>query len=169
MRRLFVIAVFLLVAPAAVEAQPRMMVGGGFTAPSSDLSNTAEPGYHLMAAIQVGIPTLPVSFRGDGAFHRMSSPDVDMVGARVLAGSLSLVFTLPGVGLQPYLLGGIGSYRVETGPTDLTTAVTKNGYHGGFGVVVGGLGFGAFAEVRFIQINTDSKARMIPLTLGIRL
>ena len=99
----------------------------------------------------------------------MGSPDVDLVGARVLAGSLSLVFTLPGVGLQPYLLGGVGSYRVETGPEETAEAVTKNGYHGGFGVVVGGLGFGMFAEVRFIQINTEMSAKLVPLTLGFRL
>jgi len=169
MRRHLVFAALCLLAPAAAEAQPRMMAGGGFTAPSSDLSNTADPGYHMMAAIQVGIPTLPIAIRGDGAFHRMSSPDPDLVGARVLAGSLSLVFTLPGIGLQPYLLGGVGSYRVETGPEDMTTSVTKNGYHGGFGVVVGGLGFGMFAEVRYIQINSDNGAKMIPLTLGFRL
>ncbi|MCH7992178.1 MAG: hypothetical protein IIC35_07155, partial [Gemmatimonadetes bacterium] len=85
---------------------------------------------------------------------------------KVLAGSISMVFALPGVGLNPYLLGGLGQYRVEAGPAERT----DRGFHGGFGVVLGALGLGAFAEIRYVRISSDTgpTTKMIPLTVGVR-
>jgi hypothetical protein len=156
MRRLLLLALLGFVTPSAAEAQPRLLVGGGFSAPSGSIADAADPGFHLQASLQVAIPTLPLSLRGDGTFHRF------------LAGAGSLVYHLPGVSLQPYILAGIGSYRTEAGPVDETEVVTDTGYHGGFGVAIGGLGFGAFAEVRYVQIQADQTARVIPLTVGFR-
>ena len=168
MKRLLCLVALLTVAPAALHAQPRLMLGGGFTAPNGQITDVAEPGYHLQAGIQVAIPTLPLGLRGDGTFHRLGSSSVDLTDTELLSGALSLVFHLPGVGLQPYFLGGVGSYRIEAGPTDLTEIKTDTGYHGGFGVAIGGLGFGGFAEIRYVQIRSDVTARLIPLTLGFR-
>lgn len=168
MRHLSLVLAVLALAPSAVEAQPRLLVGGGFTAPNGQISDVAEPGYHLQAGLQVTIPTLPLGLRGDGGYHRMAATSVDASQAEILAGSLSVVFFLPGVGLQPYFLGGIGSYQTEAGPVDDPQKVTDTGYHGGFGVAIGGLGFGGFAEVRYVQIQSDASARLIPVTLGFR-
>jgi hypothetical protein len=48
---------------------------------------------------------------------------------------------------------------------------TETGFHGGFGVNLGALGFGGFAEIRFINVSTESATnfRYIPVTVGIRL
>ncbi len=167
MRRLFVVAL-LLALPSAAEAQPRLMIGGGFTAPNGSLADAADPGYHLRAALHVGIPTLPVALRGDGALHRMGSKQAGMEAPEVLEGSLSLVYVLPGVGMQPYILGGAGTYRLESGPTDATVTESTTGYQAGFGVAVGGLGLGAFAEIRYVHIPADPGFRLIPLTVGLR-
>lgn len=169
MRRLLLLVSLLAVLPAVAEAQPRLMVGGGFSAPNGDFSAIAEPGYHLQAALQVGIPTLPVGLRGDGVLHKFGTADAAFEDSEVLTGALSVVFTLPGVGLEPYFLAGVGTYRVQTGPVGTPGESTDRGYHGGFGVVLGGLGFGAFAEVRYVQISGDlTTTRLIPLTLGLR-
>ena len=169
MRPVFLLAILSLLIPAMAEAQPRLMVGGGFSTPNGSITDIAEPGYHAQIALHVDIPTLPVGFRADGAVHRLASADPALARTEVLAGALSLVYTLPGVGLQPYLLGGLGSYRIDSGPLDMTEAVTDRGYHAGFGVVIGGLGFGAFAEIRYVQINGTTSTKLIPVTLGLRL
>ncbi|MEM7415013.1 MAG: outer membrane beta-barrel protein [Gemmatimonadota bacterium] len=168
MRRLFV-AALLLIVPTAVEAQPRLMVGAGVTAPNGAIADAADPGYHIRAALHVGIPTLPVALRADGALHRLGSKDAALEDPEVLEGALSVVYLLPGVSLRPYVLAGAGTYRVETGATGSTTTVSDTGFQAGFGVVLGQLGLGAFAEIRYVHITSGSTTRLIPLTLGLRL
>jgi len=169
MRRVLTLTFAAMLAPAVVHAQPRLMVGGGFSAPNGDATATMETGYHWQASLHVDIPTLPIALRADGAYHRLNSPNPVAAQNAILNGALSLVYILPGVGLQPYLLGGLGSYRVESGPEGMTETVTDPGYHGGFGVAIGGLGFSAFAEIRYVQINAATTTRLIPFTIGLRL
>lgn len=166
MRRLCLFVVVLLLAPALVEAQPRLMLGGGVTTPNGATSEVAETGYHIQVGLHVSIPTLPVGFRLDGGYHRLGESGAAGAETKVLAGSISMVFALPGVGLNPYLLGGLGQYRVEAGPAERT----DRGFHGGFGVVLGALGLGAFAEIRYVRISSDTgpTTKLIPLTVGVR-
>lgn len=171
MRRLLLVITFLISAPSVAWAQPRVMFGGGFTNPQGDLRESADPGWHIDAGVQIGIPTLPVSLRGDGQLHRLASSNNDYRDTEFLSGAVSVVFTLPGVGLEPYLLAGLGSYRFNGGLA-VTEGIQRSdtGYHGGFGVVTGQLGLGFFAEVRYVRIDQDGVAMsMTPLTLGFRL
>ena len=168
MRRVTLLALVALAVPTAAHAQPRLMVGGGFSAPNGQITDVADPGYHLQAGLQVAVPTTPFGLRADGGYHRMGATTADFAQTEVLAGSLSVVFNLPGVGLQPYFLGGIGSYQTEGGPADDPQKVTDTGYHGGFGVAIGGLGLGGFVEARYVQIQSTATARLIPVTLGFR-
>ncbi|MDA0329766.1 MAG: outer membrane beta-barrel protein [Gemmatimonadetes bacterium] len=171
MRALLVIALASAVLlPTGVEAQPRLMLGGGISSPNGDFSASAEAGYHLQVGLQVGIPTLPVGFRADGGIHRMGQGNAALVRTQILVGSLSGVLTLPGIGLSPYLLAGVGSYQTEAGLIGASEKMTETGYHGGFGVNIGAGGLGAFAEIRFVQIKSDTQTtRFIPMTFGIRL
>lgn len=173
MRRLLLLFISCLVVfPAAVEAQPRLMLGGGFTAPQGELAELGEPGWHLGAGLQVTIPTLPVGLRADGRLHKLGADDAAFRDNEYLTGSLSLLFQLPGVGLEPYVLAGIGSYRYKGGLRAVPelTEFTNTGYHAGFGVAMGQLGFGLFAEVRYVHIGLeDGSTRLLPLTLGFRL
>lgn len=171
MRRLLYVPVLLAVlTPAALEAQPRFLVSGGFTGPTGDLSQIADAGYHGQVGLYVALPTIPVGLRGDGVVHRLGSPNAGLDDTQILGGVLSIVYNLPGIGLVPYVLAGIGSYQIESGPIDATEKVTDTGYHVGFGVNVGSGGLGAFAEIRFVQVNGDpSSSRFIPLTFGVRM
>ena len=169
MRRLVVLLALIAAVPTAAQAQPRLMGGVGFTAPTGDISDAADPGYHVRAALRVGIPTTPLSLQADGTYHKLGTASATFADTQVLSGALSAVFTLPGIGMQPYVLGGLGTYRVKSGPVGVPVTSTETGYHGGFGVTLGGLGFGGFAELRFIQINGPVKTRLIPLTFGFRL
>lgn len=171
MRRILLLTTLLAIVPSVARAQPRLMFGGGFTAPQGDVGSFADPGWHVAAALSLGIPTLPVGLRGDGRLHKMGSSDAAYRNSEFLAGSVSLVFALPGVGLEPYVLAGMGSYRFKGGLEATEQVVESNtGYHGGFGVALGQLGFGLFAEIRYVYIDLpDGSNAMIPLTLGFRL
>ncbi len=164
---LFALALF---APAAVEAQPRFMVAGGFTAPMGSLGDVADAGYHGQVGLFVSVPSVPLGLRGDGFFHRLGTSDALLEDVQVLGGTLSVVYDLPGISLVPYLLAGIGAYQVQSGPVGATVKSNDNGYHGGFGVNIGaGTGIAAFAEIRYVKIGGDSDATLIPLTFGLKL
>jgi hypothetical protein len=167
MRRHLLLAVSIaILVPSAAAAQPRILVGGGITSPNGDFSNVAGTGYHVRAGIEIVIPTLPVSIRGDGDYHRLAEANPAFDRSNVLDGALSVVFTLPGVGLSPYLLGGLGQYRLESGALGLSQAVTESGFHGGFGARMGTL----FVEIRYVQVNSEpGRSRYIPVTVGLRL
>jgi hypothetical protein len=159
-------ALVLLSLPLAADGQVRLLAGGGLSTPIGDFSDAAEAGWHLTAGMQLAVPAIPVALRADGAYHSFGqarpAPSIDM-----LDGNLSLVFNLPGVGLVPYLLAGVGAYR--TTPEGLD-AVSDNGFHAAFGVNIGAIGFGGFGEVRFVNVNQDvSDARFVMATLGFRL
>jgi hypothetical protein len=170
MRRLQLLIALVLLTPAVVVGQPRLMLGGGVSTPNGDVTEVAGTGFHAQAGLFVAIPTLPVGLRADGVYHRLGAAGSAFDRTGILGGNLSMVFTLPGVGLSPYFFGGLGSYRTELGAIGVTETVTDTGYHGGFGVNVGTGGLGGFAEIRYLQISGDARTiRLIPLTLGLRL
>jgi hypothetical protein len=167
MRRLIPLTLLaIFVAPVVASAQVRLMAGGGLSTPIGDFGDAAEAGWHLTGGMQLGVPAIPIALRGDGVYHSFgqasSAPSVDTLG-----GTLSLVFNLPGVGLVPYILGGVGTYRTTAEGLD---AVSDNGFHAAFGVNIGAIGFGGFGEVRFVNINQSvGDARFVTATLGLRL
>lgn len=164
-------AAALAAVPAAAVAQrPSLLVGGGLTSPIGDFKDVADGGYHLSLGVQMALPSLPVGVRLDGSYHRLPAPTVAFEDPRVLGGALDVVFDLPGEGLVPYMLIGVGRYRIEAGALGVTQAVIRNGFQGGFGVNLGTIAFGGFAEIRYVQINGDgSAAKYIPLTIGVRM
>lgn len=170
MRRTTLLAtVVLLLLPAAAQGQIRLLGGVGVTNPMGDLNDVADVGWHAMGGVQLGIAAVPVGLRADGGYHSFgqqgSNPQTS-----VLSGALSVVVNFPGIGLAPYVLGGIGSYRTSV-DVDGVDPVTNTGVHGAFGVDIGAVGFGGFAEVRYVSVKTDSGAseRFVTATLGIRL
>lgn len=171
MRRLMLAAVlagFLI--PAAAEAQlPRIMAGGGLSTPTGDFNDVAEVGYHGRLGLQMGAPAFPLAGRLEGEYHSFGQT-TGLPEWSVLNGALSAVLELQGTGISPYFLAGIGRYRVKAELGADETTSTETGFQGGFGVNIGALGFGGFAEFRVIQINTEgSKIRYFPVSVGFRL
>jgi len=134
--------------------------------PFSDLGKVTGVGWHATAGLQLGVPTIPVALRADGAYHSFGeeSPAPKLT---MLTGALSAVVNLPGVGLVPYFLGGIGMYRTSVDGFD---PVSDPGFHAAFGVNIGALGFGGFGEARFVNVNGDGgDSRFVTATIGFRL
>ena len=114
MRRSFPFFILALsVLPATGQAQ--ILLGAGFTSPTRDFTRVADPGYHVTVGFEVGVPSLPVGLRLDGSYHRMPAPSAEYDAPRILGGGLDVVFHLPGSGIEPYTLVGIGRYRVTSG------------------------------------------------------
>lgn len=169
MRRMILLAALVLLsAPATVSAQVRLMAGAGFSSPIGDFGDVAEPGWHGMAGLQLGVPAIPVALRADGGYHSFGQA-AGNPSSSMLSGALSLVLNLPGVGLVPYILGGVGSYRTSVDVSG-SSAVSDGGFHGAFGVNIGALGFGGFGEVRLVNVSqSGGNARFVTATLGLRL
>ncbi|MDH3206051.1 MAG: hypothetical protein OEO79_05530 [Gemmatimonadota bacterium] len=170
MRKTALIAIFaVLLLPAVLEAQVRILGGVGVTNPMSDLNGVADVGWHASAGLQLGIGALPVGIRADGAHHSFGQQGANP-SADILSGALSLVFTFPGIGLSPYILGGLGAYRTGTDAPGAETE-SDTGIHGAFGVDIGALSYGGFAEVRLVNVGTASPGnrRYVSATIGFRL
>ena len=153
-----------------VAAQPSLRVGGGISSPNGDMGDLLESGYHGRAMLQLGVPVFPVSLRAEGSVHRFDAAGTGGGSMKQLNGALSAVLSLGGIGIGPYMFAGYGKYRQdfssEFGAGD---AVTNAGYHAGFGVEAGILGFGGFVEARFVNVNGDGgDSRYIPITVGIK-
>ncbi|MDA0311529.1 MAG: outer membrane beta-barrel protein [Gemmatimonadetes bacterium] len=165
MRRIALLAVLALALPVAVDAQARLMVGGGLSTPNGDFSGAVDAGLHGRVGLQVGVPVFPVNIRAEGEVHRF--PEVTG-GAKtnMIAGTVSAVMSLGGIGLSPYVLAGFGRYRVDP---SATAAETNKGFHGGFGVSLGALGLGGYAEIRVVNVSgATGDTRYIPVTVGLR-
>ncbi len=170
MRRIgFAALLALFLVPATVEAQiPRFMAGVGVSTPTGDFGDVADVGFHGRLGLQLGAPGVPISGRLEGGYTSFGQAE-PAPKISVLDGSLSAVLTLEGPMLQPYFLVGAGLHRVDS-DLEGAEATTEPGFHGGFGVNIGALGFGGFAELRVVQINTEGvKSRYFPITIGIRL
>lgn len=160
----------LLLLPDPAAAQLRFQVGGGLANPVGDFSDAVESGYQGRVGLQLGFPLFPLSFRAEGEASRFPAAQMSDGHASLLGGNLSAVLGLGGLGVSPYILAGLGSYRLdysdEFGAADATTHA---GYHGGVGLDLGLLGFGGFVEARFVSISRDAgDVRTIPITVGVR-
>jgi hypothetical protein len=134
------------------------------------MGSSLESGYHGRVGVEVGIPMFPLAFRADGALHRFNRSGTEEGSMNQVDGALSAVLKLGGIGLGPYLLAGIGKYRQDySDEWALGDAETVTGYHAGFGVTLGLLGKGVFAEARLVSLSVDTgNARYFPLTVGVR-
>jgi hypothetical protein len=165
MRRIALLALVALALPTAVDAQARLMVGGGISSPSGDFGDNVDTGQHVRVGLQVGVPVFPVALRGEGEIHNFSEA-TGSDQAKLINGTVSGVVSLGGIGLSPYIIAGIGSYRFDASAAE---AVTNRGIHGGFGASIGALGLGGFAEVRLVKIDGDATdTRYIAGTIGFR-
>jgi len=166
MRRIALLVLVALALPAVLNAQARLMVGGGISNPVGDFADAVNAGKHGRVGLQVGVPVFPVSVRAEGEVHSFSEA-TGGEKAQLINGTISGVLSLGGLGLSPYVLAGLGSYRYDDSAT--ADAVVNRGYHGGLGASIGALGFGGFAEARYVKIQGDGGDRnYVALTVGFR-
>jgi hypothetical protein len=145
-------------------------IAAGAAIPVGDLADSYNTGYNGTIALSFNSVGTPIGFRVDGMYNKIMGRDdigINQPDARILGATANLVYTLPGVGIRPYLIGGAGYYSSKV---DVNNAESTNkfGLNGGIGAVFPLSGFSTFVEARYHHMFTDvSATQFIPVTFGI--
>ena len=164
----------ILTTPVAVQAQGSVKFGvaAGATFPTGDAGDSYDWGYHVAGSITGKPMASPVGIRGEVMYHQLTGKDDALLGkldnANIIAGLINAELGMGGVGARPYLIGGIGWYRLDFG-SDLDSQ-NKFGFNIGAGLDFGLADFDAFIEARYHSVQTDGDANLsiVPVTFGLR-
>lgn len=162
--RILVAALFLAMVPAAASAQIGVGAGVGAAFPTGDFGDAVDPGLHVQASLNIGLPLLP-DVRLDGIYQTYSGDGDSSVD--VLGGGVNLLLDMPLVVIKPYLIAGVGFYdvSVEVGTDDVSNS--EIGFTGGAGLRLGLGSLGVFAEARVLRIGGDVDMTTVPVLVGI--
>jgi opacity protein-like surface antigen len=180
-RRLLTLLVVsaLAAAPSALSAQlsTGLSIAGGISLPKGEGSSDTESGFNGALGLNIGAPLLPVGFRLEGAYNgwnaKSSSLPAGYSGnANIISGTANATV---GLGL-PYLIGGLGYYRVKSelkgGALASTNTQNAMGYNVGAGVRFPLGVMSTFVEARYHKMmgdkNKGADASYIPITFGIQ-
>lgn len=142
-------------------------IAAGAAIPVGDLSDRWNTGFNGTVGLGLSSVGTPIGLRFEAMYNKFfgrddvgNPPDI-----RVIGGTANLVYSLPGQGIRPYLIGGGGYYGVKR--EDLESQ-NKFGLNGGIGAMFPLSGFNTYAEARFHHVFTDgNSAQFIPVTFGI--
>ena len=172
------VAMTVVMGASAAEAQSPIRFGlaGGLTMPQSDLGESFESGFHGQVMLGFGMMALPVKLRADLSYHSLGVEGEGGIGfdddddLRVISGALNAIIGMGGIGVKPYLTGGVGLYNSKFGDFD---AENDFGLNGGVGLEFSLTGMSTFLEVRYIKVfvgdddGDDFSAALVPITFGI--
>lgn len=151
-------------------------IAGGAAIPVGDLSDFNKTGYNGTIGLGFSSVGTPLGFRLEGMYNKFpgksdvgNHPDV-----RVIAGTANLVYSLPGQGITPYLIGGAGYYGRKRDVSN-DVSINKFGLNGGIGALFPLSGFNAYVEARLHHVFTDDTSspfitgstQFIPVTFGV--
>lgn len=165
------IASVCLSLPAPAQTKAVLLLAAGPSFPINRLNDTQQHGFDVDIAYVRGSDESPIGLRFDATYDRLPGRTVTGVkqaGRRVFSGDAGVVMSLPGRLVKPYLLSGVGAYRMKN-DTLGSEASTRFGFHFGLGFVLGIPGRALFIESR-LQSVSQKKAkplRYMPIVLGI--
>lgn len=165
------VAMTVVMGASAVEAQSPVRFGlaGGLTLPQGDLSDGLKNGFHGQVMLGFGMMALPVKLRADLSYNSLGVED-GILGSnddlRTIGGALNAIVGMGGIGVKPYLTGGLGFYNSKFGDFD---AENDFGLNGGVGLEFGLTGMSTFLEVRYVKVfvEGDGNFALVPITFGI--
>lgn len=163
----FLVGAALVAGASTAEAQRPFTVGlsAGAAIPLSDLSDSHKVGYNAAAHLGINMPASPVGFRLEGFYNKFAVQeellDADL---RIAGGNVNITYAFGGMGLRPYLIGGVGSYNVKL---DGGASRTDFGINAGVGANFQLSGLGTFVEARLHTISGDPQMQFVPITFGI--
>lgn len=168
-------AIAFIVAASTTEAQRPLSLGiaGGASIPTGDFGKAAGTGWHAMATIGLGSIMLPQALRADLGYAVFPFENAGSLDGNQMVGSgtLNLTYRLPMTNspFSPYVIAGFGWYRMScSGDFDCGSTI-RSGWNAGLGTKFVALGFHGFLESRFHSVNAGTKARFIPVSVGLTL
>lgn len=139
----------------------------GAAVPLSDLGNRFSTGFNVTGTIGINVPLLPVGFRIDAAYNQFGAKGTSNVNAKIAGVSGNVVFGMPGVVITPYLIGGVGYYRVSSSATG-SVASNNFGFNAGAGVKIPLIAFSTFIEARYNRVSeSGGSTSFVPVTVGV--
>ncbi len=172
MRRIlsaFVVGAALVAGASTAEAQRPFTVGlsAGAAIPLSDLSDSHKVGYNAAAHLGINMPASPVGFRLEGFYNKFAGQDEGVFtneDVRIAGGNVNITYAFGGLGLRPYVIGGVGSYNIKA---DGGESRTDFGINAGVGAKFQLSGLGTFVEARLHTVSGDPQLQFVPITFGI--
>jgi hypothetical protein len=143
----------------------RFGLGLGATLPMGDYGKADKMGINILGVFETPLARSPLYLRADGIYSS-TAHDGTTGTTGILGGTVSALyhFSAPAAEARPYLLGGLGIYNVDFGPS----SETKIGYALGGGVTFNIGGLNAFAEARFTSVQTSvSSTTFVPVSVGL--
>ncbi|MFN2572026.1 MAG: hypothetical protein ABR537_10520 [Gemmatimonadales bacterium] len=143
----------------------RFGLGLGATMPMGDYGNLDKMGINILGVFETPLGQSPLYLRVDGLYSTTAHDGVSG-NTSILGGTASALyhFSAPQATARPYALAGLGIYNVDPG----AGSETKIGYALGGGVTFNLGGLNAFAEARYMSIQTSgSSVTLIPITVGL--
>ena len=152
--------------PAAAQ-RPRLSLGAGGVMPSGNYGTYDNMGWHLLGALEVGLPKSPLAVRADITYGQTSHGNLFPSGSTKLNGlTADAVYHIgaPMVPVRLYLLAGAGYYHVDVDGV----SASKPAFDAGTGVSLGVGPMKVFGEARFITVRTSGSAlNFFPVTVGL--
>ena len=143
----------------------RFGLGLGATLPTGDYGTGDKMGINILGVFESPLAHSPLYLRVDGLYsstaHEVGTGNTSLLGATV---SALYHFSAPKATARPYVLGGLGIFNADLGPS----SQTKISYGLGGGVTFNLASFNAFAEARYMSIQTSGGSlTFIPITVGL--
>lgn len=164
-----VITVMLHALPSSGTAQVRLGVGGGPVTPVGSLADVTNAGFHGGVVLELGVPLLPVSLRGDLMLQRLpGTGDVPNLN-EVYATANARFGVLPIPLVSAYFTGGVGMYSSswDADPAATTSRTTDVGVNVGIGGSANLIVVRPFIEARLHRVFGDNARSFVPVTVGV--
>ncbi len=147
-------------------------ISGGAAIPVGDFADVAETGFNGTVSLGFLPYGSSVGLRIDGMYNKFNLKDefdASDTDPTIIAGTANLVFSLPGQGIRPYLIGGGGIYGLKNDRENIDDKYENDvGVNGGIGAAFPLGGFNTFIEARFHHIFSDpGSVQFVPVTFGI--
>jgi opacity protein-like surface antigen len=163
----------------SAQAQTSMQfgIGGGATLPLGDFADAAKSiGFHGLVNAEFQPANLPVGFRIEGMYNRLSFHEDQTTDGnfQIISGTANVVYTFMTAEeskFHPYLIGGGGAYNFKASPEGFDSdSETKFGFNAGAGFNMAMGGAAVFIEGRFhrIMIGDGGDVNMVPISIGVR-
>jgi opacity protein-like surface antigen len=180
MKRISVLFTAALFVAAAASAQGtsglHFGVGGGITQPQGEAEDVLDDGWNAGALMTFNFPVVPIGIRVDAWYHRLDN-NTERTGERggtdIIAGTANAVLGFRFLVVKPYVLGGVGYYRLDFSTRTIHEGSffdeeNEAGWNAGAGVSFSLRKIDVFVEARYHSVDTEGdRFKFVPVSVGL--